>query len=81
MQIEVVGTASGRSTFIAYGPQDMTRTMLDFLRSHEVTIASSCAGEGVCRKCNIQNDWLTCMMTLEEFIQRQPDRKVFVSYL
>lgn len=81
MQIEVVGKASGRSSFLAYKLSDRNRILMDFLRENGITIASSCAGEGVCKKCVIQNDWLSCMMTLEEFLQRQPDGKVFVSYL
>jgi ferredoxin len=54
---------------------------MDFLRRKGITIASSCDGEGVCKKCDIQNGWLTCQMTLEEFLQRQPDKQVIVSYL
>lgn len=81
MQIEIKGKASGRSTFITYEEQDLKENLLIFLRKKGVTIASSCDGEGVCKKCVIQNDWLTCMMTLEEFFQRQPDRQIIVDYL
>ena len=81
MQIEIVGQASGRSVFIFYEEQELKEILLFFLRKKGITIASSCDGEGVCKKCNIQNDWLTCEMTLEEFLQRQPDKKVFVGYL
>ncbi|MBA2403936.1 MAG: hypothetical protein H0V66_04125 [Bdellovibrionales bacterium] len=81
MQIEIKGTASGRSVFISYEAQDLKEILLNFLRRKGITIASSCDGEGVCKKCDIQNGWLTCEMTLEEFLQRQPDKKVFVSYL
>lgn len=55
--------------------------MLHFLRSHGITIASSCDGEGVCKKCGIQNGWLTCELTLEEFLKRQPDGIIEVDYL
>jgi len=81
MQIEVVGKASGRSTFIQYSATDLSRILMVFLRENGITIASSCAGEGVCKKCSIQEEWLSCMMTLEEFLQRQSDGKVFVGYL
>ena len=79
--IEVVGLASGRSTFLDVCPEELKETLLDWLRRKGITIASSCDGEGVCKKCGIQNGWLTCELTLEQFFQRQPDGKVLVSYL
>lgn len=81
MQIEIVGLASGKSVFISYEEKELKETLLTFLRKKSITIASSCDGEGVCKKCVIQNDWLTCKMSLEELIQRQPDRKILVGYL
>jgi Na+-transporting NADH:ubiquinone oxidoreductase subunit NqrF len=81
VQIEVVGTASGRSTMIEYQESDLDELLLFFLRSKGITIASSCDGEGVCKRCDIQNGWLTCQLTLKDFLQRQPDAKIFVSYL
>lgn len=77
----VRGLASGREYKIPYQEQDLTQDLLTFLRSRRITIASSCDGEGVCRKCEIQNGWLTCELTLEEFLRRQPDGIVEVSYL
>jgi Na+-transporting NADH:ubiquinone oxidoreductase subunit NqrF len=81
MQIEIKGNASGRSEFISYEDLDLTEVLLTFLRKKGITIASSCDGEGVCKKCVIQNDWLTCEMTLEEFLQRQPNGQITVGYL
>lgn len=79
--IEVRGLASQTSRFLNISDKNMNETLLDFLRSNGVTIASSCDGEGVCKKCGIQNGWLTCELTLEEFFKRQPDGKIFVGYL
>ena len=81
MQIEIKGNASGRSEFISYEDLDLTEVLLTFLRKKGITIASSCDGEGVCKKCVIQNDWLTCEMTLKEFLQRQPNGQITVGYL
>jgi hypothetical protein len=81
VQIELKGLASGRSSFINYELEDLNEVLLTFLRKKGITIASSCDGEGVCKKCVIQNDWLTCKLTLKEFLQRQSDGKIFVSYL
>ena len=81
MQIEIKGKASGMSDFISYDVLDLTEVLLTFLRKKGITIASSCDGEGVCKKCVIQNDWLTCEMTLKEFLQRQPNGQITVGYL
>ena len=81
MQIEIKGKSSGRSEFISYDDLDLTEVLLTFLRKKGITIASSCDGEGVCKKCVIQNDWLTCEMTLKEFLQRQPNGQITVGYL
>lgn len=81
MQIEVIGTASGKSRFIDYEASETDELLLFFLRKKGITIASSCDGEGVCKRCDIQNGWLTCRLTLEDFLQRQPDGKIFVGYL
>jgi Na+-transporting NADH:ubiquinone oxidoreductase subunit NqrF len=81
VQIEVKGNASGRSEFISYEDLDLHEVLLTFLRKKGITIASSCDGKGVCKKCVIQNDWLTCEMTLKEFLQRQPNGQITVGYL
>jgi Na+-transporting NADH:ubiquinone oxidoreductase subunit NqrF len=79
--IEVIGLASGRVIEIVLNESDLQKDLLSWLRSRGITIASSCDGQAVCKKCCIQNDWLTCVLTLEEFLKRQPDRKIIVSYL
>lgn len=79
--IEVIGLASKRSRSIPYVDSELNEMLLDWLRKNSVTIASSCDGEGVCKKCGIQNGWLTCELTLGEFLERQPDGKVYVGYL
>lgn len=79
--IEVAGLASGTSKFYHYEESELEENLLDWLRKKEVTIASSCDGEGVCRKCGIQEGWLTCELTLKSFLERRPDGKIFVSYL
>ncbi len=79
--IEVVGLASGTSHLLEFNEEDLNTLLLDWLRSKEVTIASSCDGEGVCKKCSIQNGWLTCELTLKSFLERQADGKIFVGYL
>jgi len=79
--VTVMGLASGKSQSLSYQMEDLQLDMLTWLRSKGITVASSCDGEGVCKKCSIQNGWLTCELTLEEFLKRQPDGKIEISYL
>ena len=79
--IEVYGKASGTSRFLEYQSEELDQNLLDWLRSRGVTIASSCDGEGVCKKCGIQNGWLTCELTLKTFFEREPSKKILVDYL
>lgn len=73
--------ASQRVYDLPYEDEDLSRNLMFFLRSKNITIASSCDGEGVCQKCSIQNGWLTCQLSLEEFLQKAPEGIVEVGYL
>lgn len=81
MQVTVKGKASGKLTQVTYAEVDLDKDLLHFLRANGVTIASSCDGEGVCKKCVIQNDWLTCRLTVREFLALVPTGVIEVSYL
>jgi Na+-transporting NADH:ubiquinone oxidoreductase subunit NqrF len=81
VRIIIVGNASKTRKAISVTPEDLKQNLLKWLRQNQVTIASSCDGEGVCKKCVIQNDWLTCQMTVEDFLHYQPDGQIFVGYL
>lgn len=79
--ITIVGKASGREQKLCVNRDDLSQNLLFWLRDQGVTIASSCDGEGVCKRCYIQHGWLTCQMTLEEFFNLQPDGRIEVGYL
>lgn len=79
--IQIIGGASGKIRELEFTEEELQLDLLTWLRSRKVTVASSCDGEGICKRCKIQNDWLTCMLTLEEFLKRQPDGKIYLSYL
>lgn len=81
MQVKVHGLASGKFFPVSYETPDLRLDLLTFLRGKGITIASSCDGEGVCKKCVIQEGWLTCELTLEEFLKRRPDGIIEVAYL
>ncbi|MGZ3788072.1 MAG: 2Fe-2S iron-sulfur cluster-binding protein [Bacteriovorax sp.] len=60
-------------------PKDLT--LMDFLVENGITIASSCAGAGRCRKCVVNQTLLSCQITLKLFINNNSDTIVEISYL
>lgn len=79
--MEIFGKASGTSRFLEYSPEEIETNLLIWLRSHGITIASSCDGVGVCKKCGIQNGWMSCELTLKTFLERCPEGKIIINYL
>lgn len=56
-------------------------SLMNFLLSQGIPIASSCKGEGVCSKCTVNNNLLSCQISLENFLERFPNHEISVSYL
>ena len=75
--IRVVGLASGKvlGEFLIHDPHEK---LLFFLLRHNLPIASSCAGEGVCRKCLVSDDILSCQITVQEWPE---GKNVEINYL
>ena len=74
--IEIFGKASGKLIKkISYEEKVgiERQSLMDFLISHGIPIASSCSGEGICRKCIVNVD-----------IQNAPGqniKQIFIDYL
>jgi Na+-transporting NADH:ubiquinone oxidoreductase subunit NqrF len=61
---------------------DLTTPALNWLRSQGIPIASSCNGEGVCKKCIINTNLISCQLTLKDLLNDNTDEiKINVSYL
>ena len=56
-------------------------TLMDFLISNGIHIATSCKGLGICHKCFVNQSITSCQITLTEFINTTPSLRVEVSYL
>jgi len=81
LQITVKGIASGKIYKFETKEDENSETLLNWLKKKNIHIASSCSGEGICKKCVIQNNWLTCKLTLEEFQILEPSLTIEVAYL
>jgi Na+-transporting NADH:ubiquinone oxidoreductase subunit NqrF len=80
LQITVKGLASQQEIKLDVTPEQLELTVLNFLYYHEIPVASSCSGEGICGKCVVNQAILSCQITLEAFIQ-QYGNVVEISYL
>lgn len=90
LKLVVTGGASNKVIFeenVEISSQGTSTNLMDFLRKKNINIASSCFGEGICKKCiaviNGQ-EYLTCQMDIES-LENNPDIKspvtIVVSYL
>ena len=81
--VKIFGIASNRKIIELPIPIIMpeTLTLMDFLIQHNITIASSCGGEGICSRCIVNQDILSCQITLKDFVSSNPNLKIDIAYL
>jgi hypothetical protein len=80
--LNVKGQASGKSWKFSVSDSDMALTVMHFLLQHNLPIASSCGGEGICKKCVINNDIVSCQITLKTYFRDFPSHHTLhISYL
>ncbi len=77
--ILVRGRASGRE--LGAWEADAQELLMRFLHERGIPIASSCDGEGVCRRCTVNGELLSCQTTVGAFMRLHPDGVVVVDYL
>jgi Na+-transporting NADH:ubiquinone oxidoreductase subunit NqrF len=73
MQIQIFGNASQKiyKTIEIKNLSTLKKqSLMDFLLSHHIPIASSCLGEGICRKCIVNKEILSCQLELSQFISQ-----------
>ncbi|MCB9060864.1 MAG: hypothetical protein H6622_05020 [Halobacteriovoraceae bacterium] len=80
-RLDILGEASGRTLLQidldSYSPQ---KDLLSLLQELKFPIASSCEGEGICKKCVVNGNLLTCQVSLELIKSMGLDR-IKISYL
>ena len=83
-QLLVKGLASKKDIklFTWSDPKDIpTTTLMDFLRQHKIPVASSCFGEGVCRRCKVNETILSCQVSVQELFSAAEDCQITIDYL
>ncbi len=61
--------------------EDPQANLMEFLRHRGVPIASSCGGDGVCRKCVVNGEEMSCQLSVGAFLVLHPEGIVTVGYL
>ncbi len=81
--IEIMGLASKSivKKIPVPSPIPENLSLMNFLISNKITIASSCNGVGSCQKCIVNKSILSCQLTLSNFIKMTPSLRVEISYL
>lgn len=80
-QVKVKGQASNRTYTIECSQQDLEKKLMFFLQENNLPIASSCSGKNVCRKCVINNDVLSCQISLQDWLKQRKNEEIKVGYL
>lgn len=78
-QVVLKARASNTTIVLKVAPHELALTVLEFLRQKGYPIASSCSGEGICRKCIVCGDILSCEKTVKYFVDEA--KAISVDYL
>jgi ferredoxin len=86
IKIQIFGKASNK-IYKTIEVEDLislkNQSLMDFLLSNQIPIASSCLGEGICRKCIVNKEILSCQIELSQFIsqshiQKESNQKIII---
>jgi len=82
-EITIAGLASLKIIKIISIPKNLSEelSLMDFLTSNGITIASSCSGVGSCHKCFVNKSILSCQISVLKFIETTPSLRIEISYL
>ncbi len=83
-EIIVQGVASGKEIArLEVNPNgaEATLSLMEYLRSKKIPIASSCYGDGVCKRCKINGELLSCTITVEQFLDHPDFPTIKVDYI
>lgn len=84
--ITVIGKASGKIILKKeIEPENEKTNLMELLRFNGINIASSCFGEGICKKCLVfinDKEVTSCQKSLSDFTETEDKNMIIeVSYL
>ena len=81
-KIVVTGDASKQIVkSIEVKTADQELTLLELLQKHDLPIASSCLGDGVCQKCITSTKLITCQIKVKDLMGQKSDVFIAFEYL
>jgi len=80
-RIKIQGIASKKEWELIVKLHHQSLSLLDFLTLNKFPIASSCRGEGTCKKCVYDDEKLSCQVTMDELFKETDTVTVSFSYL
>lgn len=69
LEIYIIGLASQKLVKTITTSKHNTENLMFYLRDQGIPVASSCLGEGVCGKCVLNDELMSCQITVEAFLQ------------
>lgn len=63
--------------------EDFDLTVMEYLRANNIPVASSCYGEGICRKCVVklgEIEELSCLISVKKLLEKKITT-ISISYL
>jgi len=82
--ISIIGLASNSLVKkIEIKSEDLNLTLMEYLRRENIPIASSCYGEGICKKCVVklgEVEELSCLISVKKLLEMKI-LTISISYL
>ena len=82
MQLKLIGLASSKE--YQFDVSDSKQSLMDLLINNGYPVASSCNGEGICKKCFILDkqdvELISCQISTESFYKNHGE-EIKVTYL
>ncbi len=80
-QVIIFGQASqSHIKKIILTDEDLDKTILEFLQDNHIPVASSCMGEGICRKCIVNDNILSCFKLVRDILKWE-EPIIYIGYL
>ncbi|MBD64289.1 MAG: hypothetical protein CME62_03730 [Halobacteriovoraceae bacterium] len=81
MQVKLIilGVVSQTQRELTLKESDQNLSLLEILRINSIPIASSCDGEGICKKCLVNDELISCQIKVKDFLARG-ENTIKISY-
>lgn len=69
-QLIIIGSHSHKKVTLLLEDIDYPKNLLLFLTSRDIPVASSCRGQGVCKKCTVSKEILSCSVSVKDYLTK-----------